>query len=195
MDGSGHPESVGYVLPGFEAKIVDGEGNELPEGQAGEILIRGPVMKGYWQNEEATLRVMRDGWLATGDAGYFGPKGDLYFAGRKKDIVILKGQNVEPVDIEAVLDEHPAVNESAVIGIPDRMRGEIVGAVVALKPGRKTTEQKLRKYLLERITAYKVPKKIFFMDALPRNGHGRVDKAEIRRRFDIPAPFAVLPDD
>lgn len=194
LDGSGHPESVGNVLPGFEAKIVDAEGRELPAGESGEILIRGPIMKGYYNNEAATRKAVNDGWLSTGDAGYFGPNGDLYFSGRTKDIVILKGQNIEPVDIETVLLRHPAVQEVSVIGIPDKMRGEIVGAAVSLKPGHKTTEQKLRKYLLERITAYKVPKRIFCMESLPRNEKGRVDKAELRRRLSIPAPFAIMPE-
>ncbi|MFC1949001.1 class I adenylate-forming enzyme family protein [Chloroflexota bacterium] len=189
LDGSGDPESVGYAISGWEARVVDNSGHELPPNQEGEIILRGPIMKEYYNNPQATSEVIKNGWLYTGDIGKFGQEGNLFVTGRKKEIIILKGQNIEPDDIEPVLSMHPKVAEAAVIGIPDEMRGEIVGAVVSLKEGEKATEQEIKKFCHERVIGYKVPKQVFFMDSLPRTAGGKIDKTAIRQRLSIPFPF------
>ncbi len=189
LNGRGKIASVGKALSGWELKIVDDYGKELPVNQSGEIIVSGPIMKGYYNNPQATGEVIKDGWLYTGDIGRFDEEGDLYITGRKKDTIIVKGQNINPGDIESILCQHPAVAEAAVIGIPDKLRGEVVGAIVSLKEGAEVTEQRLRQFCLERMINYKAPKQIIFMDSLPRTADGRVDKGGIRARLSIPPVF------
>jgi long-chain acyl-CoA synthetase len=188
---NGHVEiaSVGKALSGWKLRIVDDEGNDLPAGRSGEIVVSGPIMKGYYNNPAATAEVIRNGWLHTGDMGRMDRDGNLYITGRKKETIIVKGQNINPSDIEAVLGKHPRVADSVVLGIPDKLRGEVVGAVVALKPGETATEAELRQFILERLISYKVPKQIFFMSPLPRTADGRVDKEAIRQRLKLPPVF------
>jgi long-chain acyl-CoA synthetase len=188
---NGHVEiaSVGKALSGWKLRIVDDEGNDLPAGRSGEIVVSGPIMKGYYNNPAATAEVIRNGWLHTGDVGRMDRDGNLYITGRKKETIIVKGQNINPSDIEAVLGKHPRVADSVVLGIPDKLRGEVVGAVVALKPGETATEAELRQFILERLISYKVPKQIFFMSPLPRTADGRVDKEAIRQRLKLPPVF------
>ncbi|MEK7354298.1 MAG: AMP-binding protein, partial [Chloroflexota bacterium] len=195
LNGDGKSGSVGKTLPGWEAKIVDDKGQEVPCEQPGEIVLRGPFMLGYYNNLQATAEVLKDGWLHTGDIGKIDEDGNLFITGRKKDIIIVKGQNIHPADIEAVLYQHPQVAEAAVIGIPDEMRGEVVGAVVSLKAGAAATEQDIKRLCLERLASYKVPKQIFFLDSLPRTSFGTIDKESIRRLLSIPSPVlrVVIP--
>jgi len=181
--------SVGKVLPGWEVKIVDNMGKELPPNQTGELIVSGLLMKGYYNNPEATSKVIKDGWLCTGDIGRVDEDGYFFIAGRKKDLIIIKGQNVHPGDIEYVLSTHPKVAEAAVVGIPDELRGEVVGAVVSLKKGEVATEQELRRFCLERMAGYRVPKQVMFLDSLPRIADGKIDKEKIRERLSIPSPF------
>jgi len=167
-EGGGKPGSVGKALPGWELKIVDDYGRELPLNQPGEIIVRGPIMKGYYNNPKATARVIKDGWLYTGDIGRVDEEGSLFLsAGRKKDVIIAKGQNIYPGDIEKVLAGHPKVDEVGVVGIRDEVRGETPRAIIRLKPGEAATEQELKKFCLKRLANYKVPREIVFTDSLP----------------------------
>jgi len=167
-EGGGKQGSVGKALPGWELKIVDDYGRELPPNQPGEIIVRGPVMKGYYNNPKATARVIKSGWLYTGDIGRVDEEGSLFLsAGRKKDVIIAKGQNIYPSDIEKVLAGHPKVDEVGVVAIRDEVRGETPRAIIRLKPGEAATEQELKKFCLKRLANYKVPREIVFTDSLP----------------------------
>jgi len=180
-DGAGKPGSVGKALPGWELKIVDDDGRELPPNQPGEVVVRGPIMKGYYNNPEATAEVIENGWLHTGDIGRVDEEGWLFLlASRKKDMLIAKGQNIYLSDIEQVLASHPKVAEIAVVGIPDEIRGEKPRAFIRLKAGKVATEQEIKKFCLERLANYKVPKEFIFADSLPKTADGKIDKNSLR---------------
>jgi long-chain acyl-CoA synthetase len=180
LDGRGKPGSVGKALPGWELKIVDDDGRELPPDQPGEIIVRGPIMKGYYNNPQATAGVIKNGWLYTGDVGKVDEGGWLFLlAGRKKDVIIAKGQNIYPSDIEQVLAGHPKVAEVAVVGIRDEVRGETPRAIIRLKAGGVATEQEIKKFCLKRLANYKVPREVIFTDSLPRTADGKVDKESL----------------
>ena len=181
LNGRGELDSVGRPLPGWELKIVDDEGRELPKGQTGEIAVRGPVMRGYYHNPEATAQVMKNGWLHTGDVGWVDDEGWLFLsAGRKKDMIIAKGQNICPSDIEEILGSHPKVAEVAVMGIADKLRGEIPKAFVRLQPGEEASEQEIKHFCLEHLANYKVPREIVFVDSLPKTAGGKIGKEELK---------------
>jgi long-chain acyl-CoA synthetase len=160
--------SSGKALPGWEIRAADDGGSILLPNQNGEIVVRGPFMKEYYHNPRDTAEVIKNGWLQTGDLGYMDEDGYLYLTGMKKDMIILKGQNVWPGDIEEVLRRHSKVAEAAVVGIPDRLRGEIVAAIVELKSGADATEQEIRNFCQSRMADYKLPKKVFFTDSLQK---------------------------
>jgi len=167
-DGGGKPGSVGKPLPGWELKVVDDYGRELPTNQPGEIIVRGPIMNGYYNNPRATAGVIKHGWLYTGDIGRIDEEGWLFLsAGRKKDMMIAKGQNIYPSDIEYVLAGHPKVAEVGVVGIRDEVRGETPRAIIRLKPGEVATEQEIKKFCLGRLANYKVPREIVFTVSEP----------------------------
>lgn len=187
LNGSGKSGSVGKALPGWEIKIVADSLKEMPPMQAGEIVLRGHFMAGYYDNPAATAEALRNGWLHTGDIGKMDEAGNLYIIGRKKDIIIVKGQNIHPGDVEAVLCQHPDVAEAAVIGVPDEMRGEVVGAAIKLRPGATATETDIKRLCLERLASYKVPKQIFFLNSLPHTPAGTIDKESIRRDLSLPS--------
>ena len=175
-------ESVGPPIPDTEQKIVDPETGtkELPLGEVGEVIIRGPqVMKGYWKKPEATAKTIRDGWLYTGDLGKIDEDGYLYIVDRKKEIIKYKGFTIGPAEIEAVLYEHPAVADCAVVGKPDPVAGEIPKAFVALKDGAKATEKGLIKFVEERVAGYKRIREVEFVETVPRSLAGKV----LRREF------------
>jgi len=167
MDGSGPPGSSGPALPFWEIKIFDEMDNELPPGAEGEIVMRGPVMTGFYNKPEATARIMRNGWLHTGDIGRLDKDGFLFITSRIRRMLILKGQNIFPADIEAVLLAHPAVVEARVMGVIDPVRGETVKALIKLKPGAKVTEQEIRQYCQGRMADYKLPRDIEFVEIMP----------------------------
>lgn len=192
INGSGRLGSIGKALPGWEVKVVDEGGQELPPNQAGELIVSGPLMKGYYNNPQATAEVIKDGWLYSGDIGKVDEDGYLFITGRKKDMVIVKGQNVYPSDIERVLATHPKVAEVAVLGIADELRGEVVGAVISLREGKVATEQEIRQFCLERIASYRVPRQVVFLDSLPRTAAGKIDKEAIREHLSIPSPFPEI---
>jgi long-chain acyl-CoA synthetase len=167
IDGTGKAGSSGKAMPCWEIKIFDEKDNELPPDQEGEIVTRGPVMAGFYNKPEATTRIMRNGWLHTGDIGRMDEDGFLYITGRKRRMLILKGQNIFPADIEEVLSTHPKIAEARVMGVIDSVRGETVKALVRLKPGETATEQEIRHYCQGRLADYKLPREIEFVDTMP----------------------------
>ncbi|UCG54867.1 MAG: AMP-binding protein, partial [Dehalococcoidia bacterium] len=181
IDGSGKFGSVGKTLLGWELKIVDDNGRVLPTNQPGEIIVRGPIMKGYYNNPEATAEVIKDGWLYTGDIGRVDEDGYLFLSGRKKEMIIQKGQNIFPSDIEAVLKTHPKIAETAVVGVPDELRGEIIRAYISLKKGERFPEEEIKHFCREHMANYKVPKQIIFLDSLPKTANGQIRKDELKR--------------
>lgn len=173
--------SIGTPIEGVEMRVVDLDGVEVPQGEAGEVQIRGHnVMKGYWNLPEATkAAITPDGWLNTGDVGRVDEDGYFYIVDRTKDMIIRGGYNVYPREIEEVLYEHPAVAEAAVVGIPHDSLGEEVGAAVALKDGADVTPAELTAYVKERVAAYKYPRRLWLVDTLPKGPTGKVLKREI----------------
>jgi long-chain acyl-CoA synthetase len=180
LDGAGKLGSVGKVLPGWELKIVDNNGRELQLNQSGEIIVRGPIMNGYYNNPQATAAVIKDGWLYTGDLGRVDEDGEVFLTGMSKDMIIVKGQNVYPSDIEAVLHTHPKVTEAAVVGLPDEIRGETIKAIISLKVGEVATEPEIKHFCREHMADYKVPRQISFVDSLPKAA-GKIDKNSLSR--------------
>ena len=166
-----------------ELKLVDAEGRTLTEPMArGEVLTRGPnIMRGYWNKPEATAAAIdAEGWFHTGDIGYLDADGFLYIADRLKDMVISGGENVYPAEVESQLYSHPAIAEIAIVGLPDPQWGELVAAVVALKPGATLNLDELRAYGEERLARYKLPKRLEIVPTLPRNPAGKVLKYQLR---------------
>jgi acyl-CoA synthetase (AMP-forming)/AMP-acid ligase II len=174
--------SAGKALPGVELAILDHDGKHLPPGEVGEIATRsGSNMVGYWNLPEATARTVgRDGWLRTGDAGYMDKDGYLYIHDRIKDMIISGGENIYPAEVESAACDHPDVAEAAVIGVPDDTWGETVKAVVVLKPGKQATAADIINFIRSRIAAFKTPKTVDFIDALPRNASGKILRRHLR---------------
>ena len=187
IDGTDKLGSAGKALPGWEIKIVDDHDNELPPGQSGEIIARGPIMSGYYNNPQATAEVIKNGWLYTGDIGKIDKDGYLFITGRKKEMIILKGQNIYPGDIEEMLHKHPKIAEAKVIGVPDRLRGEIVGAVIRLKRRAVATKQEIRQFCLQHMADYKLPKQITFTNSLLKTATAKI------RRKNLKAYLPKLP--
>lgn len=175
------PGSVGVPLPGVELLIVDANDQPLPVGEIGEVIARGPnIMQSYYNMPEETAAAMRNGWLHTGDMGYLDQDGYLYIVERKKDLIIRGGFNIYPRDVEEVLNRHPAVIESAVVGVPSLRMGEEVKAFVVTR--EPIDAESLMAYCREALANYKTPSEIEFVDALPRNAVGKIDKKELRKR-------------
>lgn len=176
--------SIGVPWPDTDAKVVDmNTGEDIPIGEVGEIVIKGPqVMKGYWNNEEETKHVLRDGWIYTDDLGYMDEDGFFYIVDRKDDMIIAGGYNIYPREIEEVLYEHEAVLEVVVAGIPDPYRGETVKAYIVLKEGYDVTEETLNKFCREYLAAYKAPKLYEFLDELPKTAVGKVLRRKLVER-------------
>lgn len=174
--------SVGAPLPGVAVRVVGPTGADAPVGEVGEVLLRGTTaMKGYWGHPEATAATLRGGWIHTGDLGALDADGDLRIVDRKKDLIIHGGYNVYPREVEEVLYRHPDVVEAAVVGVPDDHYGEQVGAVVALRPDARPDAAALQAWLEERLSAYKVPRLLHFVDALPKGSTGKIAKRELDR--------------
>lgn len=183
-DGARRAGTVGMPLPGVEVRITGPDGQVLPQGEAGSIEVRGPnVFKGYWRLPEKTAEEFRDGWFITGDMGAVDDQGYLSILGRAKDLVITGGLNVYPAEVEAALDDLPGVAASAVIGVPHADFGEAVVACLVAAPKAALTEESIRASLRDRIAAFKLPKRVLILDDLPRNAMGKVQKAELRRRY------------
>jgi long-chain acyl-CoA synthetase len=177
------PGSVGTPIENVEMKIVDPEGHEVADGELGEILIKGPnVMKGYFANPAATAESIRDGWLHSGDIGRRDPDGYYFLVDRVKDMINVSGFKVFPREVEEILFRHEAVQEAAVIGVPDPLRGEAVKAFVVLKAGARATAESLQATCRVALASYKVPETVEFIPALPRNPTGKILKKELRAR-------------
>lgn len=182
-NGERRPGTVGHPLPGVSIRITDRKTDKpLPQGEIGSIEIKGPnVCKGYWRNPGKTEAEFRqDGYFISGDLGHFDEDGYLHIVGRDKDLIISGGYNVYPKEVEQAIDDLPGVVESAVIGVPHTDFGEAVVAVVVRKPDATMTDNDLVSELADRLARYKQPKKVIFVDALPRNVMGKVQKAELR---------------
>jgi long-chain acyl-CoA synthetase len=173
--------SIGLPMKGTEMRIVDHDGNTLPPGKQGEIVIRGPMlMQGYWNKPEETAEILREGWLYTGDIGYVDQDGYFWITDRKKDLIIKAGENISPRAIEEVLFKHPKVSEAAVIGIKDEIYGENIKAFLVLRPGQEATESEIIEYCQTKLTSFLLPKEVAFLKALPKNLVGKVLKKELR---------------
>jgi long-chain acyl-CoA synthetase len=167
--------SIGKAVPEVEIKIVDEKGQEAPEGEAGEIVTRGPhVMKGYFRRPKETAERVRDGWLYTGDIGRKDSDGYYYHLGRKDDMIITGGLNVYPAEVENMLCDHPQVQEAVVFPIPDPKRGHVIGAAVVPRPGAKVGEKELLSFLRANLASFKVPQEIKIRESLPRTSTGKV---------------------
>ena len=173
--------SAGLPALHCEVRIVDANGCDVPPGSNGEILVRGAnVMHDYWNRPEQTAQVLEGGWYHSGDIGHFDAEGYLYVVSRKNDMIISGGENIYPAEIEAVLEECPAIAEASVVGRPDERWGEMVVAAVALKPGVVMSEAEVLALLAGRIARYKQPREVRFVAALPRSAIGKVKKQELR---------------
>jgi long-chain acyl-CoA synthetase len=175
------PGSIGTPIEGVEMQVWDEQGNELPQGEVGEIVIRGHnVMKGYWKKPGATAAAIdENGWFRSGDMAKVDEDGYFFIVDRKKDLIIRGGYNVYPREVEEVLYEHPAVHEAAVVGIPHPQLGEEVGAAVALKPGVSVDATELRDHVRRQVAAYKYPRRVWIVDELPKGPSGKILKREI----------------
>ena len=174
--------SAGYARTGVDVRVVDANDQPLPPGEMGEIVTRSDlVMSGYWNDPEASANTLRNGWLHTGDVGYFDDHGYLFLMDRMKDLIISGGENIYAREIEEVIVQHPAVREVAVIGVPDSEWGEAIKAVVSLEPGRTVTEGALIDLCRGQIASYKKPKSVVFVDELPKNNYGKIVKRDLRK--------------
>jgi long-chain acyl-CoA synthetase len=165
--------------------VVDEAGDEVPRGTVGEVIVRSPgVMEGYWEQPELTAAAVREGWMHTGDAGYLNEDGYLFVVDRVKDMIITGGENVYSAEVENAVYKHSAVQECAVIGLPDAKWGEIVCAVVRRANGEKVTPEEVIAHCETFIAPFKCPKRVFFVDEpLPKTGAGKIQKTEIRKRL------------
>ena len=176
--------SCGVPYPGSVVRVVDPEDNPVPQGEVGEIVIKGDyVMKGYWNRKDATEEALAGGFFHTGDAGYFDEDGFLYIHDRIKDMIVSGGENVYPAEVENALFSHPDVADVAVIGIPSEKWGEEVKAMVVLKDGATGDGDAIISWMKERIAAYKCPKSIDFIEALPRNPSGKILRKDLREPY------------
>lgn len=176
--------SAGKPLPGMSVKIVDEQGTELGVREVGEICLQTPAsMSGYWNLPEATRETLIDGYIHTGDAGYVDEDGYVYVYDRVKDMIISGGENVYPAEVESAMFGHPAIDDVAVIGIPDDKWGESVKAVVVLKEGKTASQEEIIAFTRERIAAFKAPKSVDFIELMPRNASGKLLKRELRAPY------------
>ena len=181
IGGKRKPGSIGLPVKNVEMKIADEKGNFLPPGQLGEIVVKGPnVMKGYYKDERATREAFFGEYLRTGDIGKMDEEGYFYILDRKKDMIIVNGMNVYPREIEEILYRHPAVAEAAVVAAPHPLHGEVPVAFIVLREGKVVSEQDIITYLESYITNFKLPKKVFFREELPKTATGKISKVALR---------------
>jgi long-chain acyl-CoA synthetase len=183
------PGSIGTPIEGVEMEVWDDDGNEVAQGEIGEIVIRGHnVMKSYWNRSEATAEAITDeGWFHSGDMARVDADGYFFIVDRKKELIIRGGYNIYPREVEEVLYEHPAVQEAAVVGVPDEVLGEEVGAAVVLKKGEQLDADELKAYVKEQLAAYKYPRKLWFVDELPKGPTGKI----LKREIEVPEKVAT----
>jgi len=177
-------KSAGKPVPGLQLRIVDDRGQALPSAATGEVIVRGPnVSAGYFNRDQETARAFRGGWFHTGDVGRLDEDGVLFLVDRMKDVIITGGENVYSTEVEAVLYRHPGVSEAAVIGVPDRILGEALFAVIATRPGVTLTADEMIGHCRTYIGGFKIPRRMAFVDALPRSALGKVQKAQLRETY------------
>ena len=186
--------SCGRPCPGIEVQVVDETGKQLETGQRGELIARGAnIMRGYWNLPDETAKVFRNGFFRTGDVGYQDTAGYFYIVDRSKDMIVTGGENVYCGEVEAVIYEHPAIREAAVFGIPDQQWGELVTACVVLKPGMALTEKELIDYCREKLSSFKIPRRVEFVATeLPKSGSGKVLKRVLREQFSAGKPEKII---
>jgi len=173
-------EAIGVPIPGTDVRFVDADNHDVAFGEVGELWVKGPqVMQGYWQRPDETARVLRDGWLATGDIAKMDDEGYIEIVDRKKDMILVSGFNVYPNEVEAILLTHPGITDAAVVGVPDDEHGEIVVAFVT-KKDRSLTEEAIRTHCKGSLTNYKVPRLVVFKDDLPKSNVGKVLRKDLR---------------
>ncbi len=178
--------SVGRPCPCYEVKVVDEEGIELPPGEVGELIFRGPaVVSGYYRRPNETMNSFKDGWYYSGDLGRMDDDRNFYFVERKSGMLKVGGLKVYPLEVEIALMEHPMIKEVAVIGAPDRLRGEVPKAIVVLSDGIRLTERDIFHFCKERMARYKIPRVIEFRDALPKIGSGKINKKALKEEANI----------
>ncbi|MDY6906742.1 MAG: long-chain-fatty-acid--CoA ligase [Chloroflexota bacterium] len=177
--------SIGRAMSDVEIKIMDENGKDVPYGEVGEITARGPrVMSGYWKDAEKTAKTIdKGGWLHTGDMGYMDEEGYIYLAGRGDDLIIRAGENISPEEVENALYTHPAVEEVAVIGVPDPEWGQEPKAIVALKTGMTATAEELMEHCRQNLASFKRPRAVVFVDELPRTSTGKILKRVLREQY------------
>jgi len=175
--------SIGKPMDDVQIRIVDESGKELPTGEVGEIIAKGPrVMSGYWKDPEKTAKALKGGWLHTGDKGYMDDEGYIYLAGRGDDMIIRGGENISPEEVENVLYSHPAIEEAAVIAVPSVEWGQEPKAVVVLKKGQKASPEELIEFCRQKLSSFKRPRYVVFVNELPRTSTGKVLKRVLREQ-------------
>ncbi|MCY4190116.1 MAG: AMP-binding protein, partial [Rhodospirillaceae bacterium] len=181
-------KAAGRPLIGVDMRIADGNGNEVPNGEPGEVIVRAPnVTKGYLELPEENAKAFRDGWFHTGDVGLMDDEGFMYLVDRKKDMIITGGENVYSLEVEAILYQHPSVGECAVVGLPDSKYGEALLAAVVLQPGETVTAEALVAHCRDRIGGYKIPRQFAFLPELPKSAMGKILKTSLRETYSDPA--------
>jgi long-chain acyl-CoA synthetase len=176
--------SIGLPIPGVEVRIAGPQDESLPPGEVGELAVRGPnVMQGYYNLPAETAHALRGGWLHTGDLAYRDDEGYIFIVDRLKDMIITHGENIYPREIEEALYGYPGIAEAAVIGIPDKLRGQVACAYLATKDGAPLDKKALKSYLREKLAAYKIPREFIQLDALPKNQAGKIMKRLLREQY------------
>jgi acyl-CoA synthetase (AMP-forming)/AMP-acid ligase II len=178
-------ESIGKPLFNGQARVVDENDNDVPRGQIGEIIVRGDqITKGYWNNPELSDRALRGGWFHSSDLGVLDEDGYLYFSGRKDFVIKTGGLLVGPEEVEAVITEHPAVAEAAVIGLSDEKWGQAVTAITCLKPGYSITGEEIIEHCRKRLASFQLPKNVIFAEKLPRDiAYSKINRLELMRIY------------
>jgi len=175
--------AIGKAGYGWEVRIVDDNGEDVTQGENGELIVKGNgVMKGYYKNPASTAETIKDGWLYTGDVARMDSDGFIYLTDRKKDVVITGGENIYPVELEDILQSHPKIYDVAVIGLPDERLGEIAAAVIDPNPGETLTEEEVSAFCEQNLPRFKQPRRIIF-DKVPRNPTGKIEKPKLRKKY------------
>ncbi len=183
--------SVGTSMPGLQIRVVDEEDRDVPQGQIGEIIYHSEwIMRGYYKEEEKTSEVLRDGWFYSGDLGFFDEAGEVRVAERKKEVISTGGEKIFPQEVEEILEEHPAVEHVCLIGVPDDTYGQVPRAVIQLKPGQKATQEEIVEWCRGKMVGFKRPKSVIFVEDLPLNPVGKVQRVLVKEDYGKRIPGA-----
>jgi len=182
LKGVRKPGSVGLPIPGVEVSVIGEDSTKLPNGEIGELIVKGPnIMKGYFNKEEETQAVLRNGWLYTGDMACIDEDGYLFILDRKKDLIIVDGMNIYPKEVEDVVWQHPCVDECSMVGIPDGKGSEITCIFIKKQENTSVDDKEIRNYLSSKVARFKIPKKIRFIEEFPKTATGKIKKGELRK--------------